>query len=403
VVGRVTDELVEVELLGEGLGDGWSDTSTVERDPGNWWKWLLGFVGVVAAIGLGSWVLDSDDPDASATPTTLTEEQQSPDLFEEADELEPDPAGSALGQGTPVVGSVDRTQVGPPGIPSGTVLVGHGPGMALVAIDSDGAVTQLLGEDSRRFLPQQTSGGSIVGTFTFTGGWIVVGADGRTNRAEVEDGDAPLFLPGAVAGTYVVHNVRTGEVVYADAAGSTTGRGPSLLRGTRLVGASRAGLVVVGLDDRASLIDGQTGALLRSLEGLPLLVGGERYVVTSCVAASSCEVAVTSMDGSQRLVLPVDADRADRVIMRLSTSGSAVALRSGGDLVVLDTDTGAELLRHRGRALGGVQFLGDEHLLVWEPGGEVVVGDLASGEVTTVDTADLIDTGLRGVALLRRP
>ncbi|MDG2111614.1 MAG: hypothetical protein P8N02_03250 [Actinomycetota bacterium] len=406
--------VTELQLLDDDPDAGWADTATVERDPTNGWRWLWLFAGVIVVIGVVGWLLDQGDDGAAereptADPDALGEEQPVVTALSPSSELAGDATPSLTPEGVPEgivlgpFGRVDITteRVAPPGIPASTAVLGHTVDGAMVAIDADGRVTQVLQGDSRRYLPQVSNLDSIVGTLTFTGEWLTVDAAGVVNRAQVDDDDAPLFIPGA-DGNYVVHSKRSGSVAYMSSAGVIVGQGPTLIGGTRIVGDSVAGLVVVGLDGGATLIDHLDGSLIREIDGRLLLVGSERYVVTTCEGGLSCSTSVRSLVDDGELVLPVDPQQAERLFVGLSPSGHAVAYREARGVTVADTATGEAILRHEGPALGGVTWLGDKFIVLWEPDGTVVMGTLIGPDLGWVelDLAGLIDPTLRGLSLL---
>lgn len=410
MVSRGPDGGVEVELLDADRDAHWQTTITAERDPTGWWRWLAALAAGILVVGVVGWLLDGGGGEPAAepdvTPVTLPMDEPVSDGDRSSAELDATPALTPEGVPEGIVGPFGRVditieQVDPPGIPDSTSVLGHNGDGAMVAIRWDGRVTQVLQGDSRRYLPQVSNVTSIVGTLTFTGEWLIVDADGVPARAQVDDDDAPLFVPGR-GGFYVVHNNRSGSVEYMNSVGEIIGEGPDLLPGTRIVGDSSMGLVVIGLDGGARLIDHADGTVLREIDGLPLSVGYERYLVTACRDGQSCDVLIRSLADDREVVVPVDPRQVDRLVVGFSPSGLAVAYRENRGVTVADTETGETLLLHDGPALGGVTWLGDKYIVIWEPDGTVMMGSIIEPNAGWVelDLAGLIDPNLRGLRLL---
>lgn len=422
------DDTAEVQLLDDELASAWHETSTAERQPGNWWKWLLAVCTAVAAVGIAGSVLDRGD----AEPTTEGPEQlqnaEAAEIAEAAgtDELTPvvveehpdeisrreavfqpgDATPSLTPDGVPegVVGRFDGLRELPesvraPGIPEGTVIVGHTTA-GMVAIDGDGALTDVLPRDAARFLPQARGRTTIAGTRTFTGEWFIVDSAGVVSRAQVDDDDGPLFLAASDGEGYVVHFKRSGRVTYLSPSGEAVGEGPTLVTGTDIIGDSVLGLVVLTADRDALVLDHDDGSIVRELRGLPMAVGTSRFLATRCDGGTACRVVVASILDDSELVLPVEAENASREILGLSPGGGMVGFRDGRSVVFVDTSTGATRLVYAGPALGGHSFLGDRYVLIWEANGALVVGDAEEGQFLPVTHSGFIDPNFRGVRLL---
>ena len=416
------DDLAEVQLLDDDMSSSWQETSTAERQPGSWWKWFLALAAVIGVIGIGGIggsILsdDADEEEVAAEPivepeaddelTPVGVEEHPDEITSRNDDVHPgDATPSLTPDGVPegVVGRFDGLSelpefVEPPGIPEGTVLVGHTTnGMA--AIESDGSIIDVLPRDAARFLPQARGASTVAGTRTFTGEWFIVDGNGIVNRALVDDDDGPLFFAASDGEGYVVHHKRSGLVVYLSPAGGLVGEGPTLVTGTEIVGDSVLGLVVLTADRDALVLGHDDGSVVRELEGLPMQVGASRYIATRCDGGTSCRVVVASIIDDSELVLPVEADVAARQIVGLSPGGGLVGFRDGRTVVFVDTTTESTVLVYPGPALGGHSFLGDRYVLVWEPDGTLMSGDAVSGLFGHVTHSGFIDPGFRGIRLL---
>ncbi len=383
------------------LGEGWRDEVTATREPGSWWKWAVAVVAIVTVAGMvgarfGSptdEVPDGGEVAAPSTTTTTTDPIDPGIGAAEGDDSEDLDQALAL-----------PASVTPPELPDGLLLVGHTAALNMVAIDATGSVVELLPGDAQRFIPTSVAGFQLAGTLTFTGEWLLVEPGSSPVRARPGDGEGPEFWPGATADPWVVHGRRSGALFGLGLDGEIIPPVVTVPLDARVLGVLdrgvRGGVVITSADGRARVLDLVDGSVVDTLPGRVLIARGSSYVAVECSGVEVCVVRAVGIASGSTVDLPVASEGIDRSLVGMSTGGAVVALRDGGRVQFVSTDTGARIATYDGRALGGVSWTGDRAALVWEGDGTMTIVDVVSGSISDLDVGGLVDPRIRGAWLV---